>query len=86
VQLPRYLPPPLNRNFDYNHVGTDQKLHVMTSVLGEDGGIVDHTKLRPVARLGSSTYSRLLDVLELPPVEWPDAQEECDALRRGQTL
>lgn len=67
-------------------LGLIKRIHIRKSVLREDGGEIDATKLRPVARLGSSTYSRLLNAFDLPRLAWNSAtQDEYNALQREKT-
>ncbi|KAF9012400.1 hypothetical protein BDQ17DRAFT_1271484, partial [Cyathus striatus] len=50
--------------------GLIKKVHIRESVLNEDGITVDPAKLRPIARLGGTTYSRVLEGFDLPRVSW----------------
>ncbi|KAG5648512.1 hypothetical protein DXG03_003123 [Asterophora parasitica] len=54
-------------------LGLVKKIHIRRSVLDESGSSVDPSKLRPVARLGNRSYSRLLDVFDLPRIPWETA-------------
>lgn len=53
-----------------------KKVHVRESVLADDGISVDPAKLRPVARLGGTTYARQLEGFDLPRVSWKSIKEE----------
>lgn len=57
-----------------------KKVHVRESVLTEDGISVDPAKLRPVARLGGTTYARQLEGFDLPRISWKSIKEEYQAL------
>lgn len=65
-------------------LGHVKKIHIRRSVLREDGLRVDPSKLRPVARLGSSTYSRLVEVYDLPTKRWATVEEAYEALLRSK--
>jgi hypothetical protein len=46
----------------------------------EDGGTVDPGKLRPMSRLGGSTYGRVIEGFDVPRVVWGEAKEEYKRL------
>ncbi|KAH9485452.1 hypothetical protein JR316_0002360 [Psilocybe cubensis] len=63
-------------------LGLIKKLHVREAVLCEDGITVDPAKLRPVARLGGTTYGRLLEGFDLPRPSWRELRDEYPKLPR----
>ncbi|RDB25416.1 Uncharacterized protein YwrF [Hypsizygus marmoreus] len=69
-------------------LGLVKKIHVRPSVLDADGDGIDPSKLRPVARLGNRTYSRLLDVFDLPRIPWETVSDAYEDLRlsKGQNV
>ncbi|KAG5639414.1 hypothetical protein H0H81_002946 [Sphagnurus paluster] len=62
-------------------LGLVKKVHIRKSVLDESGTAVDPSKLRPVARLGNRSYSRLLDVFDLPRIPWETVIEGYEDLK-----
>lgn len=67
-------------------LGLIKKIHVRESVLGEDGVSIDPGKLRPVARLGGTTYARLLEGFDLPRISWKAVKDEYPNLaKRGDS-
>ncbi|TFK44779.1 hypothetical protein BDQ12DRAFT_673569 [Crucibulum laeve] len=64
-------------------LGAIRKIHVKESVLSDDLKTVDPSKLRPVARLGGISYSRLLEGFDMPRLPWKDIEDKHDALRSG---
>ena len=55
--------------------GLIKHIHVRNAVLTEDGQTVDPAKLRPVARLGGSTFARLGEGFDLERPSWKDLKE-----------
>lgn len=62
-------------------LGIIQKIHVRNSVLNDDGMTIDPAKLRPIARLGGSTYARVLEGFDLPRISWKAIQDEYQSLK-----
>ncbi|KAF9464994.1 hypothetical protein BDZ94DRAFT_1255052 [Collybia nuda] len=63
-------------------LGLIKRVHIRKSVLREDGNQIDPAKLRPIARLGSTTYSRLLNAFDLPRLPWnATTQDEYSVLQ-----
>ncbi|KAF9049810.1 hypothetical protein BJ165DRAFT_1454002 [Panaeolus papilionaceus] len=56
--------------------GLIKMVHVQESVLSEDRSTVDVAKLRPVARLGDTTYARVLEGFDLPRISWKEIRED----------
>jgi len=56
-------------------LGLIKRVHVRKSVLGADGNSIDITKLRPVARLGGTSYARVGVLCDLPRPTWKSAKE-----------
>ncbi|PPQ79951.1 hypothetical protein CVT25_003023 [Psilocybe cyanescens] len=63
-------------------LGLIKKMHVREAVLNEDGITVDPAKLRPIARLGRTTYGRLLEGFDLPRLSWKAIRDEYPKLPR----
>jgi hypothetical protein len=63
-------------------VGLIKKAHVHESVLDADGTKVDPQKLRPIARLGGTTYSRLLEGFDLERTSWKTAKPAYEEILR----
>ncbi|KAF8967834.1 hypothetical protein BDZ97DRAFT_1976813 [Flammula alnicola] len=63
-------------------LGLIKKIHVRESVLNEDGVTVNPAKLRPIARLGGTTYARLLEGFDLPRPSWKAIKDEYPNLAR----
>ncbi|KAF8897036.1 hypothetical protein CPB84DRAFT_1681703 [Gymnopilus junonius] len=64
-------------------LGLIKKIHVRESVLNEDGLTVDPAKLRPIARLGGTSYGRLLEGFDLPRISWKSIRDFYKAMSRG---
>lgn len=62
-------------------LGLIQKIHVRKSVLNDDGMTIDPAKLRPIARLGGSTYARLSEGFDLPRISWKTIQDDYQSLQ-----
>ncbi|KAF8161166.1 hypothetical protein B0H34DRAFT_840101 [Crassisporium funariophilum] len=61
-------------------LGLIRQIHVRESVLSDDGTTVDPAKLRPVARLGGTTYARLLEGFDLPRLSWRAIKDDYQSL------
>ncbi|KAJ7096241.1 hypothetical protein C8R44DRAFT_812509 [Mycena epipterygia] len=59
-------------------LGLIKKAHIHESVLDADGSSVDPRKLRPIARLGGTTYSRVLEGFDLERTSWKKAKDAYD--------
>ena len=57
-------------------LGLIKQVHVRNAVLTEDGSAVDPAKLRAVARLGGSTYARVLEGFDLDRPSWKVYKEK----------
>jgi len=66
-------------------LGLIQQAHIHESVLDEDGSAVDPRKLRPIARLGGTTYSRVLEGFDVERTSWKDVREFYDSISRRKT-
>ena len=56
-------------------------IHIRKDVIDPERGTVDPGKLKPVARLGAVTYSRISEGYMLPRLSWKDNEETIrDAL------
>lgn len=62
-------------------LGLIQKIHVRKFVLNDDGMTIDPAKLRPIGRLGGSTYARVLEGFDLPRISWKAIQDEYQSLK-----
>ncbi|KAJ7178503.1 hypothetical protein C8R43DRAFT_973569 [Mycena crocata] len=65
-------------------IGLIKKAHIHESVLTVDGSSVDPRKLRPIARLGGTTYSRVLEGFDLERTSWKTARETYEAILEGK--
>jgi hypothetical protein len=63
-------------------LGLIKAIHIRSAVLAPGGEVVDAAKLRPIARLGGISYSRLGDVFEIARPPWKHAK---DTLREDET-
>ncbi len=61
--------------------GLIKEIHVRNAVLTEDQLTIDPNKLRPVARLGGSTYARLGEAFDLERPSWKALKEQIEHLR-----
>ncbi|KAJ6625565.1 hypothetical protein B0H10DRAFT_1782892 [Mycena sp. CBHHK59/15] len=64
-------------------LGLVKKAHVHESVLDAEGSSVDPRKLRPLARLGGTTYSRLTEGFDLDRTSWKVAKGAYDDIHKG---
>ena len=62
--------------------GLIKRIHVRNSVLAEDGQTVDAAKLRPVARLGGTTYVRLGEGFDLDRPSWKALRGRIEEMHR----
>ncbi|KAK7053350.1 hypothetical protein VNI00_003976 [Paramarasmius palmivorus] len=63
-------------------LGLIKQVHVRESVLSEDGLQADPAQLRPIARMGGLSYSRLTEGFDIPRVSWKASQEEIHKLSK----
>ncbi|KAJ3516423.1 hypothetical protein NLJ89_g1126 [Agrocybe chaxingu] len=63
-------------------LGLIKNIHVRDSVLNEDGMTVDPAKLRPISRLGGTTYARLLQGFDIPRISWKAIRDEYQSLKQ----
>ncbi|KAF9070605.1 hypothetical protein BDP27DRAFT_1323562 [Rhodocollybia butyracea] len=56
-------------------VGLIKQVHVRESALAENGLELDPAKLKPIARLGGTAYSRLTDTFDIPRPSWTATEE-----------
>lgn len=61
-------------------LGYIKRVHVREDVLTEDGTAVDPSKLRPIARLGGMSYTRLLEAFDISRVLWKDIREDYEKI------
>ncbi|KAF9263233.1 hypothetical protein L218DRAFT_902149 [Marasmius fiardii PR-910] len=61
-------------------LGLIKQVHVRESVLSPDGLQVDPALLRPVARLGGTSYSRLTHGFDIPRISWKGTRDEIGRL------
>ncbi|KJA29049.1 hypothetical protein HYPSUDRAFT_128712 [Hypholoma sublateritium FD-334 SS-4] len=61
-------------------LGLIKKIHVRESILNEDGATINLSKFRPVARLGGTTYARVLEGFDLPRISWRAVADRYDEL------
>jgi flavin reductase (DIM6/NTAB) family NADH-FMN oxidoreductase RutF len=47
--------------------------------INEDRNLIDPAVLRPIARLGGITYSRVLEGIELPRPDWEELKKDAEA-------
>ncbi|KAJ7188153.1 flavoprotein oxygenase [Mycena filopes] len=66
-------------------VGLIKTAHVHESVFSADGTAVDPGKLRPISRLGGTTYARLLEGFDLERTSWKAARPAYETILRGTT-
>ncbi|KAJ6499971.1 hypothetical protein C8R47DRAFT_1109807 [Mycena vitilis] len=66
-------------------LGLIKHAHIHQSVMNAEGTAVDPGKLRPVSRLGGTTYARLLEGFDLERTSWKTAKPAYEALVRGTT-
>ncbi|KAJ7901915.1 hypothetical protein B0H14DRAFT_2669091 [Mycena olivaceomarginata] len=67
-------------------LGLIKKAHVHESVLDAEGAAVDPAKLRPIARLGGTTYARVLEGFDLERTSWKKARPAYEQLARARAL
>ena len=67
-------------------LGLIKKIHVREAVLNEDGMTIDPAKLRPIARLGGTTYGRLLEGFDLSRISWKSIRDLYPDISRGDRL
>ena len=60
--------------------GLIKHIHVRNAVLAEDGQTIDPTKLRPVARLGGSTFVRFGEVFDLERPSWKVLKDRIESM------
>lgn len=65
-------------------LGLIRRVHVRESFLREDGLTLDPSKLRPVARLGSVTYARVVEGFDLPRVSWKATKGVYEEIERRE--
>ncbi|KAG7098654.1 hypothetical protein E1B28_000570 [Marasmius oreades] len=65
-------------------LGLIKQIHVRESVLSPDGLQVDPALLRPVARLGGTSYSRLTHGFGIPRISWKKTSDEIARLTEKQ--
>ena len=65
-------------------LGLIKRLHIREDVLSEDGMTVDPSKLRPIARLGGISYSRLLEGFDIPILSWKDIREDYEKISQAE--
>ena len=63
--------------------GLIKRIHIRKSVLAEDGATVDAAKLRPVARLGGTTFVRLGEAFDLGRPSWKGLRDEIEDMHRN---
>ncbi|KAJ3557402.1 hypothetical protein NM688_g1487 [Phlebia brevispora] len=61
--------------------GLIKQIHVRNVVLSEDEATVDPAKLRPVARLGGSTFARLGEGFDLERPSWKALKERIQQMK-----
>ncbi|KAJ6587003.1 hypothetical protein DFH09DRAFT_1142247 [Mycena vulgaris] len=61
-------------------LGLIKQAHIHESVLAEDGASVDPRKLRPIARLGGTTYSRVLEGFDVERTSWKTVKDAYDTI------
>lgn len=62
-------------------LGLIKQAHIHESVLAADGASVDPRKLRPIARLGGTTYSRVLEGFDLERTLWKKTKDVYDNIK-----
>lgn len=67
-------------------LGLIKRIHVRESVLNEDEMTVDPAKLRPIARLGGTTYAKLLEGFDLSRISWKSIRDLYKDISRGDQL
>jgi len=60
--------------------GLIKQIHVRNAVLSPDQQTVDPLKLRPIARLGGTSYSRIESTFELSRPSWKSLKEKIDKM------
>lgn len=60
--------------------GLIKLIHIHKAVLTEDGNTVDPSKLRPVARLGGTTFARLGDGFDISRPSWKALKVKIEQL------
>lgn len=66
-------------------VGLIKTAHVHESVLDAEGSAVDVGKLRPISRLGGTTYARLLEGFDLERTSWKAARPAYETILGSTT-
>ncbi|KAJ7783260.1 hypothetical protein B0H16DRAFT_1496122 [Mycena metata] len=66
-------------------VGLIKTAHVHESVLDAEGSAVDVGKLRPISRLGGTTYARLLEGFDLERTSWKAARPAYETILASTT-
>ncbi|KAJ7703116.1 hypothetical protein B0H17DRAFT_1041800 [Mycena rosella] len=61
-------------------LGLIKQAHIHESVLADDGASVDPRKLRPIARLGGTTYSRVLEGFDVERTSWKTVKDAYDGI------
>ncbi|KAF9481547.1 hypothetical protein BDN70DRAFT_830877 [Pholiota conissans] len=61
-------------------LGLIKRIHVRETFLNDDGVTIDPAKLRPIARLGGTTYARVLEGFDLPRVSWKAIKDKYPKL------
>ncbi|EEB91366.1 hypothetical protein MPER_10278 [Moniliophthora perniciosa FA553] len=61
-------------------LGLIKQVHVRESDLLKDGLLVNPALLRPVARLGGISYSRLTEGFDIPRMSWNTLREDISGL------
>ncbi|KAJ7251510.1 hypothetical protein B0H12DRAFT_1051924 [Mycena haematopus] len=64
-------------------LGLIKQAHVHESVLDAEGAAVDPAKLRAIARLGGTTYARMLEGFDIPRTSWKEARPAYNELAKG---
>ncbi|KAJ7497374.1 hypothetical protein FB451DRAFT_1386627 [Mycena latifolia] len=63
-------------------LGLIKQAHIHESVLADDGASVDPRALRPIARLGGTTYSRVLEGFDVERTSWKNVKDTYDNILR----
>lgn len=66
-------------------LGHIKHIHVHNAVLSDDKQTVDPVKLRPVARLGGNTYSRLGPGFDLSRPSWKALKEKIETMNASES-
>lgn len=57
-------------------LGLIKRAHVRSSALKPGTVEVDPSKLRPLARMGGNTYTRVVEGFDLPRVSWKEVEDK----------